>query len=126
MQKFFTLLALGLFTAIWALVATAGDAVKGAAFFTDINGGHCVSCHYTDGRKLVGPGLENVTQRHSEAWLHQFLSNPQETWEGDDAETMELKKRVRKLRAPVTLCRKSPMSDTQRDDLITYLKTLQE
>ena len=110
----------------WSPVALAGDPEKGEAYFKDINGGHCVSCHRTDGRKMVGPGLKNVTQRHSDEWLHKFLSDPQATWKGDDAETMELKKRMRKTRVPVTSCRKNPMSDEELKDLLAYLNSLQE
>jgi len=119
-------LVIGLFSIAWPFASMAGDAEKGAEFFKNINGGHCVSCHYTDGRKMVGPGLKNVTQRHSDEWLHKFLSNPQATWKGDDAETMELKKRVRKTRSPVTSCRKNPMSDGELNDLLAYLKSLEE
>ncbi len=41
------------------------DASKGEADFSSLNGGRCHSCHCTDGKKSVGPGLEGVRQRHS-------------------------------------------------------------
>lgn len=101
------------------------DAAKGEAYFSSINGGNCSSCHYVDGRKLVGPGLKNVTQRHSEDWLKEFLMDPQATWKSDNPETLELKKHVRKTRAPRTVCIKGHMTPEQIQDMTDYLKALE-
>lgn len=107
-------------SAVWA------DAAKGQEYFESMNGGLCTSCHRVDGTKLVGPGLKNVTKRHTQAWLEEFLSDPKKTWKSDHPETLELKKRVRKTRVPVTACKKSPMEPDTLADLIDYLKTLEE
>ncbi len=106
--------------------AVQADAANGQEYFESINGGLCTSCHRIDETKLVGPGLKNVTGRHSEEWLKMFLSNPKQTWQSDHPETLELKKRVRKTRVPVTACKKSPMDPGTLQDLIDYLKTLSE
>lgn len=103
----------------------SADAAKGKAFFNDHNGGACNGCHFVDGRKMVGPGLKGVADRHSDEWLKQFLSDPQAIWKSNHSETLELKARVRKKRAPRTLCRKSPMSEEQLTDLVDYLKSLE-
>lgn len=105
--------------------AALADAAKGEKYFSDLNGGGCYSCHFTDERKMAGPGLKGVTERHTEGWLRQFLTDPQATWKSDHAETLELKKRLRKKRAPRTLCRKNQMSEQQLTNLIDYLKSLQ-
>lgn len=106
--------------------AVQADAAKGQAYFEDMNGGLCTSCHRVNGSKLVGPGLKNVTQRHSDEWLREFLSDPKKTWKSEHPETLELKKRVRKTRVPVTACKKNPMEPGTLDDLMDYLKTLEE
>ncbi len=111
----------------WLPVSTVqADAAKGQAYFESMNGGLCTSCHRVDGRKLVGPGLKNVTKRHTDDWLKAFLSDPKKTWKSDHPETLELKKRVRKSRVPVTACKKNPMEPETLNDLIDYLKTLEE
>ncbi len=101
------------------------DTSRGEAYFSDINGGGCNSCHYIDERKMVGPGLKGVSERHSEEWLRQFLTDPQATWKSDHAETLELKERMKKKRAPRSLCRKNEISEEQLTDLIDYLNSLQ-
>lgn len=112
--------------AIFAIGKPAlADASRGEAYFSDFNGGGCNSCHYTDDRKMVGPGLKGVSERHSEEWLRQFLTDPQATWKSDHAETLELKKRMKKKRAPRTLCRKNEISEQQLTNLIVYLNSLQ-
>ena len=112
---------------LWLLSAPLawGDAQKGEAYFNDTDQGNCASCHYPDGRRLVGPGLQGVTSRHSDEWLDKFLKDPQQVWQSDHPETLELKKRVRKTRAPVTVCRKEHMTPEVQSNLMDYLKTLE-
>lgn len=113
--------------ACWLPVsAIQADAAKGRAYYESMNGGLCTSCHRVDGSKLVGPGLKNVAKRHTDGWLRDFLSDPKKTWKSDHPETVELKRRVRKSRVPVTACKKNPMEPGTLDDLIDYLKTLDE
>ncbi len=102
------------------------DAKKGEEIFNDMQKGDCKSCHRVDSRKLVGPGLANVTKRHSDVWLKKFLKDPQGTWSSDHPETLELKKRVRKTRVPITVCKKNPMTSDQLQDLVDYLSTLEK
>jgi len=107
-----------------ALTSSVGaDSNKGEKYFHDEQAGNCKSCHYTDGRRLVGPGLRGVTERHSGEWLRSFLQDPQQTWSSDHPETLELKQRVRKKRAKVTTCKKQPMDAEGLQDLIEYLQT---
>lgn len=109
---------------VWA-PDTSADPEAGQTFFDSIEGGNCKSCHYTSKLRMVGPGLENVTRRHSEQWLRLWLSDPQGTWKSDHPETRELKERTRKIKAPATSCVKKPMDETQTGDLVDYLKTLE-
>ena len=119
MQKLVVLFAGSLLSTV-----SLADASKGEAYFSSLNGGQCHSCHRTDGKKSVGPGLEGVSQRHSGEWLASFLSDPQQMWTSDHPETEELKKRIRKSRSPRTLCKKNPMSGEELQDLLDYLSTL--
>lgn len=114
--------------ALWlaCLPLAWGDIEKGKTYFHEAGQGNCRSCHYPDKRRLVGPGLQGVTQRHSEEWLELFLNDPQQTWKSDHPETTELKKRVRKTRSPVTVCRKDNMTTENYSNLMDYLKSLEK
>ena len=114
--------------ALWlaSLPLAWGDIEKGRAYFQEADQGNCGSCHYPDKRRLVGPGLQGVTQRHSVEWLELLLNDPQQTWKSDHPETVELKKRVRKTRAPVTVCRKENMTPDNYNNVMDYLKSLKK
>ncbi len=124
MKKSLFYLPTGITLSLFAAAPTWADAAKGETYFSSLNGGNCYSCHYVDNRKLVGPGLKKATQRHSEDWLKTFLADPQVTWKSDHPETLELKKRVRKTRAPSTTCMKGHMTAEQIQDMIDYLNVL--
>ncbi|MBW2280745.1 MAG: cytochrome c [Deltaproteobacteria bacterium] len=108
-----------------AAEADAG-AKAGKVYFDSIKGGNCKTCHYTNDRRLVGPGMRDVTTRHSDEWLRSWLKDPQGTWKSDHPETADLKKRTRKTRVGATSCMKQPMSDEETRNLIDFLSTLKE
>ncbi|MFQ5873250.1 MAG: c-type cytochrome [Dehalococcoidia bacterium] len=111
--------------ALWVSVAWA-DAETGDAYFRSVEGGNCITCHSTGSKRLIGPGMENVTKRHSDVWLRLWLKNPQALWSSDHPETLELKSRVHKTRVKVTSCQKKPMTEEQIGDLLDFLKTLEK
>lgn len=43
----------------------------------------CMSCHKLSNEKLVGPGWENVTKRHSAEWIMNFMTNTDEMIDKD-------------------------------------------
>ncbi|MBW2271013.1 MAG: c-type cytochrome [Deltaproteobacteria bacterium] len=102
------------------------DPEAGKQFLESIEGGNCKTCHYTSKLRMVGPGMESVTKRHTDEWLRMWLTDPQGTWRSDHPETEELKTRTRKAKAPVTSCVKKPMTQWQVDDLISFLETLEK
>ncbi len=102
--------------------AFAADAAAGQALF---NGkGKCKTCHKTNDKKLVGPGLAGVKARHPEAWLKKWITNPQEVWKSDDADVKELKKRVNKEGKPKTAMAPGKLSEAEIDDVVAYITTL--
>ena len=103
---------------------TQADAEKGKEFFNDVEGGNCRTCHKTTSGKLIGPGLQNIMERHSEEWVRLFITDPQKTWEMDHPETVDLKKRVRGMKMQYARCQKAPMSEETKNDLIDFFKTL--
>ncbi len=108
-------------SALWA------DPKRGEEFFKSVEGGNCMTCHYLDDKRLVGPGLQNVTKRHSDEWLKGFLKDPQAMWSSDHEETLDLRKRVHKKRNKYTSCKKPEnITQEQIQDLMDYLKTLEK
>lgn len=124
-MKIFFYVGASLFYLLGAFPSWA-DAAKGEEIFNSMQQGDCKSCHRVDGSKLVGPGLADVTKRHSKEWILEFLKDPQSTWKSDHPETIELKDRVRKTRVPFTTCKKNPMTAEQLQDLFDYLSTLEK
>ncbi len=102
--------------------AIAGDASRGANLF--YGSARCKTCHRIDADKLVGPGLAGVKDRHSEAWLKQWIANPQAVWTANNAEVQELKWRVGKSSKPKTAMAPARLTDGEIDDIIAFLQTL--
>lgn len=70
------------------LAGPVGAAAQDATAFFRQN---CASCHTIGGGRLVGPDLKNVTQRQEEAWLVDFIVNPQGLLAADDPYALQLK-----------------------------------
>lgn len=121
------ILALFIITIVAGLssAAFAGDAAIGKSIYENKKAGNCKMCHKTTKKKLVGPGLEGVSARHSDGWMKKWLKDPQATWEENDAETHELKKQMKKEKRKKTAMKlKRKLSDEEIDNLVAYLKTL--
>lgn len=43
----------------------------------------CYSCHKVSDERLVGPGWQGVTARHSPEWIMNFMTNPDEMLDKD-------------------------------------------
>ena len=83
-----TVLAMLAGLAVLAVTAPgSADAQEAATFFRQ----NCASCHTIGGGRLVGPDLENVSQRQEEAWLVDFIVNPQGLLAANDPYAMKLK-----------------------------------
>lgn len=109
--------------AIAAGAAWGADAAKGKEVF---NGpAACGECHKTTAQKSGGPGLAGTARRHSDEWLMRWLKEPKKTWQENDAETAEMKKRLglQNAERPGMKVRKN-LSDEELADLIEYLHTL--
>ncbi len=114
-------LAIGFSTAAYA----GGDAAAGKALFNNKKKGGCKTCHKITAKKLVGPGLKGVMGKHSEGWMHKWLTDPKKTWEENDSETAEMKTRLKRVGKKKTRMKvKGKLSSADVDNLIAYLKTL--
>jgi len=108
---------------VFSPLAWAGDIEYGKEVFNGSAG--CHSCHKTTGQKSVGPGLAGNAKLHTDEWQAKWLGDPQKTWEENDAETQDLKKRTGKSgEAKTAMKKRKNLSDEDLKALIAYLKSL--
>ncbi|WP_114783402.1 c-type cytochrome [Botryobacter ruber] len=61
---------------------------------------NCASCHSAGSNKLVGPGLEGVTQRRSQPWLLKWIKNSQALIQAGDPEAVAIYEEFKKQAMP--------------------------
>jgi cytochrome oxidase Cu insertion factor (SCO1/SenC/PrrC family)/cytochrome c2 len=77
----------------------------------------CAACHTVGGGDKVGPDLRGVAERHDEAWLKAFISNPRKMRASGDPELAALVKRFPAVRMPVL-----GLGEVDAGDVIEYLR----
>ena len=97
--------------------AGAQDAGKGEEIFEK----KCKTCHRVTDEVKTGPGLADVTRRHTNEWLHKWLTSPKAVIEGGDPAALALVKRF-KIKMPVI---DLMQDENNRNDVIAFLKTLE-
>lgn len=96
-----------------AMTSNAQDAKEGAALFKS----KCTSCHKID-RKVVGPALAGMSERHSEEWLIKWIKNSQALIASGDPAAVEVYEANNKL----VMTSFTELSDDQVKSIITYVK----
>lgn len=103
----------------------ADNKPDGKAIFNNATRGNCISCHRVTAEKYVGPGLAGLGKLHTRAWLEKWLADPQKVWDENDAETLEMRKRLgaesRKFTGMKMI---RPLEGADRAALTDYLMTL--
>ena len=94
--------------------AASGDAAKGKAIF-DLQ---CSVCHTIGGGTKLGPDLKGVTGLRSEAWLRDFISNPDHMIKSGDPVAKSLLKQFNGLEMPSL-----GLSPEQVGEIIAYFKS---
>lgn len=84
--RYLTLTLLALFLNVSLLSIKAIAQPNGESLFK----ANCTSCHATSDKKVVGPGLKGVHDRHSEEWLVTWIKNSQAMVKAGDAEAVKL------------------------------------
>ncbi len=94
--------------------AASGDAAKGKSIFDS----QCSVCHTIGGGTKLGPDLKGVTSLRSEAWLRDFISNPDHMIKSGDSAANSLLKEFHGLEMPAL-----GLSPEQVGDVIAYFKS---
>ncbi|NOX74561.1 MAG: sulfur oxidation c-type cytochrome SoxX [Alphaproteobacteria bacterium] len=113
-----------------SLTGVAGDAANGRKVFANRKQGNCLACHVnTDLSEQpfhgeVGPPLDGVAGRWEEAQLRGILVNSKNTFEGSIMPSFY--RTTNGARPLKKFDGKTILSAQQVEDVLAYLKTLQE
>ncbi|MEM7522627.1 MAG: sulfur oxidation c-type cytochrome SoxX [Pseudomonadota bacterium] len=113
-----------------SLTGVVGDAKAGRDWFADRKLGHCRACHPNsdpDDQSVhgeVGPGLDGVADRWSEAELRGIVSNAKMMFDGTIMPAFYREAGLN--RVGETFAGKTILSAQQVEDIVAYLKTLKE
>ncbi len=114
-----------------SLTGVAGDAAKGRSVFSNRKLGNCLACHVNAEQKEhsfhgeVGPPLDGVADRYSEAELRAIVINSKKALTDETIMpgfySLDLGVRVNKKFAEKTI-----LTAQQVEDVVAYLATLKE
>jgi mono/diheme cytochrome c family protein len=104
------------------LLASAGMVAASAPAQTTAEGEQtfktkCAACHTIGSGKLVGPDLQDVTQRRTAEWMMAFITNPQAVIDSGDKDAAQLVKDANGVIMPAP-----GLTDTEIAAVIEYLK----
>lgn len=116
--------------AVGASVASAGDPVAGRKVFANRKLGNCLACHVNADLEEqpfhgeVGPPLDGVADRWSEAELRGIVVNAKQIFEGTIMPAFYVSEGYE--RPLENFAGKPVLTAQQVEDLVAYLKTLKE
>jgi len=96
-----------------AMTARAANPENGKMLFQ----GRCASCHNVM-KKLTGPALAGVEDRHPEAWIISFVKSSQAMVKAGDAAALEVFNKNNQVVMPDH----PDLSDDQIRDILAYIK----
>ncbi|HAT86112.1 sulfur oxidation c-type cytochrome SoxX [Cohaesibacter gelatinilyticus] len=113
-----------------SLTGQAGDVANGRKVFKNRKLGNCLACHANSDMKdelfhgEVGPTLDGVSDRWTEAELRGIVTNSKKTFEGSIMPSFYV---VDGIGRPLKkFAGKSILSGQQVEDVVAYLMTLKE
>jgi len=77
----------------------------------------CSACHTIGGGRLVGPDLQDVSERRSEQWIIRFVQHSQELVAAGDPDAVALFQEFNRIPMP-----DQPLSDEQIRGIIAYIR----
>jgi cytochrome c2 len=101
-----------------SMAADDTQIAQGKEIFNEI----CVRCHTTEKEGKLGPGLRDVSSRHSAAWINTWLKSPEALIQSGDSAANKLRKENKYGITMPTL--PIMQNDKKRKAIIAYLMTL--
>ncbi|MCB0401475.1 MAG: c-type cytochrome [Flavobacteriales bacterium] len=77
---------------------------------------NCAACHSVGANKVVGPGLQGVTEKRSAEWLHSWIKNSGEMIASGDGDAVAIFEEYGKVIMPP-----QPVDDAQIDAILEYI-----
>lgn len=111
MKKFFKVIPLLCFVTFSTFAQE--DAEDGKIIFNN----RCASCHAV-GKKLVGPDLKDVDQRHDEEWIVNFVRHSKQVIQSGDQVAVAIYNEYNKTLMPDHL----DLSTTDVQNILSYIK----
>lgn len=105
------------FVLSFSTVSYAQDAAKGKELFN----ANCAACHKMDANS-TGPSLRHVADRHSNAWLHEWIKNSSAMIKSGDAAAVKVFNEWKQ----VPMNSFPNLSDEDIDNIIAYTSTEKE
>ncbi|MBY0244761.1 MAG: c-type cytochrome [Sphingobacteriaceae bacterium] len=105
--------AVAVLTIMFMSSANAQDAVEGRKIFKD----KCSSCHALD-RKMTGPALKDVDQRHDEKWLISWIKNSSAMVKAGDPAALKIFNEYNQ----VSMTAFPTLTDADIKNILTYIK----
>lgn len=109
-----------LLTSAIAAAGAPGDKLPAAEDGKAIFQSQCASCHSVN-KQLIGPALANVDQRHTEAWIMQFIRSSQKMVKSGDKQAAELFNKYQ-----IVMPDHPDMTDLQIKSILSYIKSATE
>ncbi len=91
----------------------SGDAAAGEALFKS----NCGACHAID-KRVLGPAMAGINERQSNEWLHKWIKNSSALIASGDKDAVAIFEEYNKVAMPGF----PQLSDTDIDDILTYVK----
>ncbi|MDH5639444.1 MAG: c-type cytochrome [Nitrospinota bacterium] len=106
------------FCLAWNITSPGPAMGQDIAAGEDLFNRKCKMCHrLSDGTKQ-GPGLEGVTARRDESWLHAWLEDPKGMIEKGDPVAVELQKKYKKVMTKIA----AMQDEENRKNIIAFLR----
>ncbi len=78
---------------------------------------NCASCHVPTAKKLIGPGLEGITQKRDREWLYKWIKNSTELIKSGDKDAVAIFEEYNKVVMPP-----QPLTNEQIDKVLYYVE----
>lgn len=94
-------------------LASSQDLQAGEKLFNS----NCKACHSIGKGKLVGPDLQNVSERRSKEWLHEFIPEPMKMIKAGDPVASQLFEEHNKIPMPD----QTYLKETDIDNILSFI-----